>query len=264
MHLAGVFVATSDVAPVREWLHARPARASGSRPNCHLKKCQLNRVKIPPLRAPLSRKPLGAGRHRTVLLLSVLLLTASFLVADDSAIKLLGRWRSLETSRGGIGSLLAFRKEGIVEYNVGAVVEMPYRVEGDQLVLPSGTEKGPEQRQTMTFSENRLRLASIGEPGTELIRQGRRTDASEAIVGEWRGVQEMNGRKMEVFYFFYPKGRGLFLMPFLKQQGNYSTVNGRIHLTWPNCPMPDATFKVEGDVLTFTPTNSRQARYARY
>jgi len=60
MHLAGIFVATSDVAPVREWLHARPARASGSRPNCHLKKCQLNRVKIPPLRAPLSRKPLGA------------------------------------------------------------------------------------------------------------------------------------------------------------------------------------------------------------
>src|SRR5437016_12939971 len=46
MHLAGIFVATSDVAPVREWLHARPARASGSRPNCHLKKCQLNRVKI--------------------------------------------------------------------------------------------------------------------------------------------------------------------------------------------------------------------------
>jgi hypothetical protein len=59
MHLAGIFVATSDVAPVREWLHARPAGASGSRPNCHLKKCQLNRVKIPPLRAPLSRKPLG-------------------------------------------------------------------------------------------------------------------------------------------------------------------------------------------------------------
>ena len=203
--------------------------------------------------------------HRAVLLLSMLLLTVSFLFADDSSIKLLGRWRSLETSRGGIGSTLAFRKQGIVEYSVGAVVEMPYRVEGDQLVLPPGTEGGPEQWQTMTFSaDNRLRLASVGEPGTELIRQGRRTDASEAIVGEWRGIRDMDGRKMEVFYFFYPKGRGLFLMPFLTQQGSYSTVNGRIHLTWPNCPMPDATFKVEGDVLTFMPTNLKQARYARY
>jgi hypothetical protein len=195
----------------------------------------------------------------------MLLSAVSLLGADDSSTKLLGRWRSLETSRGGIGSMLAFRKGGIVEYSVGAVVEMPYRVEGDQLVLPPGTEKGPEQRQTMTFSaDNRLRLASVGEPGTELTRQGRRTDATEAIVGEWRGTQEMGGRKTEVFYFFYPKGRGLFLMPFLTQQGSYSTVNGQIHLAWPNCPMPDATFKIEGDVLTFMPTNSRQARYARY
>ena len=216
------------------------------------------------LRAPLSRKPLGAGRPRAALLLSMLLLTVNVVAADDSSTKLLGRWRSLETSRGGIGSLLAFRKGGIVEYSVGAVVEMPYRIEGDQLVLPPGTENGPEQRQTMTFSDNRLRLAAVGEPATELVRQGRRPDASEAIVGEWRGIQERKGRKMEEFYFFYPKGRGLFLLPFLTEQGSYSIVNGRIHLTWPNCPMPDATFKVEGDVLTFTPTGSRQARYARY
>lgn len=213
--------------------------------------------------APLSFGTLGAGRHLLVFLVGVLLLAAAA-AAEDSSGKLLGRWRSLETSRGGIGSMLAFRKKGVVEYSIGAVVEMPYRIEGSQLVVPPGRTDGPEERQTMTWlTSDKLRLGTAGSVGTELTRTGP-ADASDRLIGEWRGFQEMNGRKIEVLYFFYPKGKLLLLMPFQGGQGTYSTQNGRIQLSWPNCPMPDAGFTVDNDVLTFTPSNSRQARYARY
>ncbi len=65
MRLAWFFVVVSDMSPLRSLSFARPARASGSRPNCRLKKCQLNRVNIPRSASPpspLSRKPFGDTR----------------------------------------------------------------------------------------------------------------------------------------------------------------------------------------------------------
>jgi hypothetical protein len=196
-----------------------------------------------------------------------MLSAAAFLAADDSSAKLLGRWRTLETSRGGIGTMFEFRKEGVVDYSPGAVVEMSYRVEGNELVLPPGTDKGPEQRQTITWlGDNKLRLRSPGEPepGQELVRRGPRKTSPSPIVGEWAGSRDMRGRKVDVRYFFYPGGRGLLLIPFLTQQGSYATSNGTIHLDWPGCPTPDATFRVDDDVLTFTPAGSQPVKYARY
>jgi hypothetical protein len=178
---------------------------------------------------------------------------------------LVGRWRSLATSRGGIGSTLVFRKGGVVEYSLGAVVEMPYRVEGTQLIFPADTKAGPELRQTITWlPKNRVRLTTAGEPGTELTRSDSRPVGADTIVGEWRSVREVGGHQLEVLYLFYPTGRSLLLMPFRTEQGRYSSGSSRVHLEWPDCPMPDAAFSIEGDILTFMPIDSRQSRYARY
>ena len=49
--------------------------------------------------------------QRVLLLSGVMLSAAALLAADDSSAKLLGRWRTLETSRGGIGAMFEFRKE---------------------------------------------------------------------------------------------------------------------------------------------------------
>src|SRR3954454_13693205 len=122
---------------------------------------QRTRSSASPPHSPLTRRPLGGrnGRKGTVirttvqrvLLCGVMLSAAAFLTAADSSANLLGRWRAVETSRGGIGTMFEFRKGGVVEYSPGAVVEMSYRVEGNELVLPPGTEKGPEQRQIITW-----------------------------------------------------------------------------------------------------------------
>src|SRR5437773_2536274 len=111
-------------------------------------------------------------------LLAILQLTA----ADDSS-KLLGRWRSLETSKGGIGAMFEFHKDSVVDYSPGAVVEMKYRIEGDQLVLPPATINGPEQRQSMEWSGNdKLRLKSGGDLWIEVTRQGPAPDVKIPIL----------------------------------------------------------------------------------
>src|SRR5262249_2913570 len=100
--------------------------------------------------------------------------------ADPAPPDLLGRWRSLETSKGGIGSMLTFHANGVVDFSPGAVVEMSYRIEGGELVLPPATTTGPEQRQHMEFSgDNQLRLTTKagGESATvNLTRNGSQPD----------------------------------------------------------------------------------------
>jgi hypothetical protein len=142
-------------------------------------------------------------------------LLAHYLVADPPPQNLLGRWRSVETSKGGIGAMLTFQSNGVVDFSPGAVVEMNHRIEGSQLILPPATITGPEQRQQMEFhGEHQLRLITIagGQRATlVLTRKGRVHDAANPILGEWVGSQEMEGRRMDAHYLFYPAGKGLFL-----------------------------------------------------
>lgn len=48
--------------------------------------------------------------------------------------KLLGKWRSVETSKGGIGAIVDFRADGTFDYRPGAVIGGRYRVEDNRLV----------------------------------------------------------------------------------------------------------------------------------
>src|SRR5665213_418354 len=79
----------------------------------------------------------------------------------DSAASLLGRWRSVETSKGGIGAVYHVHPDGTVEFSPGAIVDMPYRVEGDQVIFPPGTTNGSETKFTLSWSSDRMmRLAT--------------------------------------------------------------------------------------------------------
>jgi len=196
-----------------------------------------------------------------ILLLAIVPLFA----ADDASAKLLGRWRSLETSKGGIGAMFEFRKDGVVDYSPGAVVEMTYRIEGDQLVLPPAIINGPEQKQTMEWSgKDKLRLKSGGDLWLELTRQGPTPDVKIPILGEWASLREISGKAMPVRYLFYPAGKGLLLIPFLKQSGSYSIQGDSIRLELPGRGRVEGKFKVEDSVLTIPGPNSGEARFARY
>ena len=185
----------------------------------------------------------------------------SFAQDQGLAQELLGRWRSTETSKGGIGSMLVFRPDGTVVFSIGAVVEMPYRIEGDELVLPSATTDGPEQRGKLNFSgQNQLNL--MGQE--QLTRKGTALDSKKLIVGEWEGKREMGGKQLEVHYLFHPNGRCLLLIPFVMMPGKYQVQGSTLNMKLPEQPPVDEKFQIRDGVLTIASESRGANRYSRY
>src|SRR5579863_7686350 len=144
----------------------------------------------------------------------LLLLFALVLANAQPPANLTGRWRSVETSKGGIGAVYQFHADGTVDFSPGAIVEMPYRVEGDQLILPPATTTGPESKSAIALvGDSQLRMTVQGH--TEEYRwQGAAPDPGNRLLGEWLGSREMDGHPMAVRMFFYPAGKSLLLIAF--------------------------------------------------
>ena len=183
---------------------------------------------------------------------------------ESSSASIVGRWRPLETSKGGLGAVYEFRSDGTVDFSYGAVVEMPWRIENNQLVLPPATVGGDEQKSTLQWlNDNKLRLKT--EAGfTELTRIGERSSADNPLVGEWIEHHEVSGHRLESRLLFYPNGKLLLLMPFKIQRGSYTISGSVIHLQLPGI-RPENRFEVNDNVLTFSGLDDRhEDRYARY
>ena len=188
--------------------------------------------------------------------------------AESPASPLVGRWRSLETPKDDVGGVFQFYPSGVLDYSPAMVVELPYRVEGDTLLLPGQTRGDPEQKQTILWvDDDQLRLSAPGTQTLQLVRRSPRPDAQRSIVGEWSGSRELGGKLVDASYVFSPKGRVLLIMPFLTSHGRYTVDGAKIHLSVPDRWSSDGTFKIEGDTLTLSIPSSKgtgEWRYARY
>ncbi len=174
--------------------------------------------------------------------------------------ELLGRWRSAEVSTTGLGTILHFQPGGTVDYSPGAVVEMTYRIEGKEIIFPPDTIKGPEMRQPLEFNgQNQLRLAKV-----TLQRQGPAPDAGNPILGEWRGKLEAKDGPPEAFYFFYPGGKCLLLLPFQTTPGRYKINGSSMRLEIPGQPPAEGAFQVTADSLTIPGAGKTRLRLRRY
>ena len=213
--------------------------------------------------------------------ITLALACAQLAVAGDPAANLLGRWRATETSKGGIGAMYEFRADGTVDFSPGAVVEMPYRVE-DNFLIMAGETQGSEQKTTIEFvGTDKFRLRPpTGAPGqartVELLRQGTAPDPHNPIVGEWIEHREMGGRQLEAHWLFSGGGKVLLLIPFVTSHGHFSIRGSAIHMEFlppsalAQSPM-NGTFEVSNDVLVLklpkrTESGERigEYRYARY
>lgn len=183
--------------------------------------------------------------------------------ATNAAASLIGRWRSVETSKGGIGAVYEFRADGTIDFSPGAIVDMPYRVEGDQLILPPATTTGPEMKSTITWpSSDVLRMSTQGQSET-YQRQGK-ADARDRLLGEWLTSREMDGQRMPVQMFFYPTGKSLLVIRFTTQKGRYSVTNGRLVAQFGGRVGLDGTFEITNGVLSIHRSNGRVTKLARY
>lgn len=191
----------------------------------------------------------------------ILLLTHSLFAAEIPP-ELVGRWRSVETSNGGMGAVLEFRADGTVDFSPGAVVESPYRINGQNLILPPGTTNGPEQKTAIAFVGDKLRLTGGGHT-TEFTRKGAQADPSNPILGEWNGTRDMGGRQVEMRWLFYPSGKSLMLIPFATVHGHFTIEGTTIRFQLPREPLPSGDFELKGDVLKL-PGRKTVTVYARY
>jgi len=198
---------------------------------------------------------------RTLLLVLVTALPS--LVAQSPADSLVGRWRSVETSKGGIGAVYQFNADGTLDFSPGAIVDMPYRLEGDQLILPPATTTGPEMKSTLTWpSSDVLRMSTQGQ-NEEYQRQSA-IDSRDRLLGEWLTWREMNGQKMHTELFFYAGGKALLVIRFATEKGRYSVTNGRLAGELGGRAALDGTFELTNGVLSIHRSNGRVTKLARY
>lgn len=185
---------------------------------------------------------------------------------SSSSAGIVGRWRSLETSKGGIGAMYEFHADGTADFSPGAVVEMTWRIEKDQLIFPPASAGEPEEKRTLKWlANNRVSLVTAGHPGgAELTRVSNRAAANNPILGEWIENREMAGRTLQAHWFFYPGGKGLLLIPFVTQHGPYAITGSVLHIEMPNTTSVDCKFELKDDALTLFKPEGGEYRYGRY
>jgi hypothetical protein len=158
-----------------------------------------------------------------------------------------------------------FHDDGTYGFSPGAVMEMTYRIEGDQLILPPATTTGPEQRFKMAWRDADHLLLTAESASMTLSRQGAPRDTGSPILGEWTTPLEMEGRKMVARYLFEPAGKVLFLWPFLTETGRYSVKGSTIRIEFPKAAPVEGSFRIDGDVLTIpSPRGTGESRFRRY
>lgn len=142
--------------------------------------------------------------------------------------------------------MLTFHKNGVVDYSPGTISELPYRIEGGEVVFPPAVINGPERREKIAFTgRDKLRLGMV-----DLTRVGSASDAAKPILGEWVGTMEMDKRAVEARYIFYPTGRSLFLIKFKPSTGRYTVSGPTIRLDLPGNAAASGEFRIDDDMLT--------------
>jgi hypothetical protein len=164
---------------------------------------------------------------------------------------------------GGIGAVYQFRADGTFDFSPGAIVDMPYSMEGDQLIFPPATTTGPEMKSTFTWPSNDVMRMTMQGHAEEYQRRGA-PDPRNRLLGEWLGQREMEGQRMPVQMFFYPAGRSLLVILFTTQHGRYSVTNGKQAGEIGARTALEGTFDITNGVLAIYRSGGRVTKLARY
>lgn len=190
------------------------------------------------------------------------------LFAADQPASVAGRWRSVEVNAAGIGSTIEFRGDGTLDFSPATMVNVPYRVEGDALVLSPTGAGGAEQRQSMVWvNDNKLVLMQkTGDAKGEIVLVRATPAAGEprSVVGEWTTQIKMQDRTVTARYIFRKDGTLLLLVSLVTQGGIYRTEGAHLHWELPEQAPADGDFKIEGEVLTIPKPGGGELKYKRY
>jgi hypothetical protein len=189
------------------------------------------------------------------------------LFAGDEPATVTGRWLSVEVTAAGFGSTIEFRDDGTLDFSPATAVNMPYRVEGDALIL-TPADGGSQQKQTMVWvNDNKLVLMQkTGDAKGEIVvvRATSAAGESRSIVGEWTTQIKTPERTVTARYIFRKDGTLLLLVSFVTQRGLYRTEGAHLHWELPEQAPADGDFKIEAGVLTIPKPGGGELTYKRY
>ena len=181
-------------------------------------------------------------------------------MAQD-ATQLAGRWRSVETSKGGIGAMYDFAADGTVRFSPGAIVAFQYHAEGERLSF-FPPDAGPV---TLAWSgDDRVRMSFLPGAGEEYTRLGARRDPNNKLTGEWTGTRDMQGQQVLVHWIFRADSSALMMIRFLTQEGAYSIQNGTLNATFNGRPGLVGTIEFNGGILSIHRSGGRVTKLTRY
>lgn len=193
-------------------------------------------------------------------LLSALCVFSGF--CEEQGSKLLGKWRSVTTSKGGIGALLDFRPGGKFEYIPAAIVAGSYSVEEQRLTIKDSSG----EQMVMNIEDVSTEALRLGMPkagSLDLKRVGQPEDPENLLLGVWVTKQTMDGLPSRGYYYFRGDGTETFTVPFRTDQCQYAITGERIRMTYPRQGSVEGAVRWEGDVLVL-PWRGGEAKFKRF
>ena len=203
-------------------------------------------------------------------ILPIMILRLALLIAlcvfsgfgEEQGSKLLGKWRSVTTSKGGIGALLDFRPDGRFEYIPAAIVPGRYSVEEQRLTI-----RDADGEQTVmnieAISTEALRLGMPRAGSLDLKRVGKPEDPEHLLFGVWVTLRTMEGLPSRGYYYFRSDGTETFTVPFRTDQCRYAITGDRIRMTYPQRGSVEGAVRWEGDILVL-PWSRGEAKFKRF
>ena len=192
----------------------------------------------------------------TLRILTLIVLSLGAGLAQNENGTLLGKWRSVEISRGGIGAVVDFHADGTFDYSPGAVLGGRFTAEKGLLVIIF--ENGESDSQPIeSMTRDGLRLGGIA-----FRRVGTPEDPSNLLIGVWVTVATMQGLPSHGYYYFRRDGRETFFIPFRTDRCTYSVSGGEIRLTNRQGSI-EGPMRWDGNILT-VPWGRGEAKFERF
>lgn len=184
-------------------------------------------------------------------------------LAEEDA-GLVGRWESVARSRGGIGTVLELRADGVATRTPGAMVDGTYRLDGAVLVTSFADPASG------SVVESHLRVELRGDTmihrdrdSGEKIRLTRVTELGEdapSIVGTWTFEHPAG---TTAFQTFTADGAVHLRVPFVTEKGRYSVAGDALTLELAGSDRWEGRYEIDDSMLTLIPASGEPERYRR-
>ncbi len=179
-------------------------------------------------------------------------------MGQENAQRILGKWYTVERSRGGIGAIMEFRTDGTVKYSPGAIVEFAYTFDGQKLTFKfTDPLKGPQPEnveEVRVLSREKMTTQPTGSKAStavpvEWARVGSPEDQDHLLLGSWTAPREMEGHKVSNNWRFRADGSAVLTVPFLDQVGQYRLIKDSIRLNVDRAISVEGPISWEGEIL---------------